>query len=288
MKNKNGVPKLWLPEAPATWIDCNIQPLRTRPTIANVCTCQQSSSLERPIYIIGLVQRQNIWKQVCSLGHQLYGGIGNKTQPWKKMRINIKRIALLREKLDSVGEGCMGWPGGAPVGGCLFVLPHIDHIILQMQILRYNLVLSLIWQMRNVWISVQILARPNALSADIKDASGWEDESDRDLPHLQGVLRSANGTKMYIMSQKRKCALAFEDLKFWLSAMIIEGKKNLPSRWEEGGVGWHRERLSENSQPKLGSIKPGSGLGTAGDTVVNKTDNPCLWIIWCGGVEIFF
>jgi len=52
--------------------------------------------------------------------------------------------------------------------------------------------------MRNVWMSVQILARPNALSADIKDASGWEDESDRDLPHLPGVLRSANGTKMYI------------------------------------------------------------------------------------------
>jgi len=55
-------------------------------------------------------------------------------------------------------------------------------------------------------MSVQILARPNALSADIKDASGWEDESDRDLPHLPGVLRSANGTKMYInVTEEKMC-----------------------------------------------------------------------------------
>lgn len=49
------------------------------------------------------------------------------------MRINIKRIALPREKLDSVGEGCMGRLGGGgedPVRGGLFVLPHTDHIVL--------------------------------------------------------------------------------------------------------------------------------------------------------------
>lgn len=37
-------------------------------------------------------------------------------------------------------------------------------------------------------VSVQILARPKALSGDIKDVRGRQDESDRDLPHLQRVL----------------------------------------------------------------------------------------------------
>lgn len=40
--------------------------------------------------------------------------------------------------------------------------------------------------------------------------------------------------------------------------------------------------FSENSQPKL-SIKLGSGRGSAGDTVVNKTHSPRLGIIGCGG-----
>lgn len=43
--------------------------------------------------------------------------------------------------------------------------------------------------------------------------------------------------------------------------------------------------FSENSQPKL-SIKLGSGRGSAGDTVVNKTHSPRLGIIGCGGGQL--
>lgn len=47
-------------------------------------------------------------------------------------------------------------------------------------------------------MSVQILARHNALSGDRKDASGCQDESDVDLPPSSGSSQPANGTEMYI------------------------------------------------------------------------------------------
>lgn len=49
------------------------------------------------------------------------------------MRINIRRIALLPEKLDSVGNGFTASLGGGiqdPMGRCFSILSYIDHIIL--------------------------------------------------------------------------------------------------------------------------------------------------------------
>ena len=95
---------------------------------------------------------------------------------------------------------------GAPAGGGLFVVLHSDHVILQLGVLRYNLVHCLIPQRRDVRTSMQTPARPRALSAVIKDARGCEDESDRDLPSLQGVLSSTNGTEMYInVTEEKMC-----------------------------------------------------------------------------------
>lgn len=91
-EKQNGVPKPRFTETPATWMDCNLRPHRTSHMIANVSTCQQNSSLEQLIYIIAPVQRQNIWKQVCSLVHQLYRRIGNKR--------------ALKENEDQYKENC--------------------------------------------------------------------------------------------------------------------------------------------------------------------------------------
>lgn len=49
------------------------------------------------------------------------------------MRINIKRIALLQEKLSSIGKGfAISLRGGIhdPAGRCFSVLSYVDHIIL--------------------------------------------------------------------------------------------------------------------------------------------------------------
>lgn len=92
MKKPNGVLSPWLTETPATWIDCNIRPRRTSHLITNVGACQHSSSLEQLIYIKASVQRQNIWKQICSLVHQLYRRIGNKR--------------ALKENEDQYKENC--------------------------------------------------------------------------------------------------------------------------------------------------------------------------------------
>lgn len=91
-EKQNGALKPWLTETPATGIDCNIQPRRTSHMIANVRMCQQNSSPEQLIYIIALVQRHNIGKQVCSLVHQLYRRIGNKR--------------ALKENEDQYKENC--------------------------------------------------------------------------------------------------------------------------------------------------------------------------------------
>lgn len=63
---------------PATWIDGDVRPRRTRRTIAEAGACQHDSCLQRLIYMIALAQRRNLRKQICSLVHQLYRRIGNR------------------------------------------------------------------------------------------------------------------------------------------------------------------------------------------------------------------
>lgn len=77
-EKENGVPKPRISVTPAIWLDCSIPPCRNSHVTANVSTRQQNASLQQLIYNTAWVQRQHIWKQVCSSVYQLYRRTGNK------------------------------------------------------------------------------------------------------------------------------------------------------------------------------------------------------------------
>lgn len=82
-------------------------------------------------------------------------------------------------------------------------------------------------------MSAQIPTRPNAPSGDRKDASMCQDESDKDLPHLQRVLSLLIKLRCHRIVNS---ALALGELRFRFGAVITEGKRTfLPV---ERRVGW--------------------------------------------------
>lgn len=156
---------------PATWIDWDILPRRTSHMIANVSECQHNSSLQQLIYIRPLLQTRNIQKQICSSVQQLYRRIGNK-RALKENEDQQEENCFAGRKLECVGNGFTVSlrRGIHDPGGRLLFYPTLITRFYRWGIVSYNLIQFLTSEMRNVWVSIHILAQKKYGSRDTRNA----------------------------------------------------------------------------------------------------------------------